>query len=313
MALVGPNCYGMINYTNGAVLWPFGAGEAKCQKGIALIMQSGMLPANITMNDRSLPITHVISAGNQASLTIEDYIDVLVEDERVTAIGLYIEGIKDISKFGNAALKALKANKPIVVLKAGQSDIAAQLTISHTGSMAGADSAFQALFEKTGMIRVFSPVELVETLKFVSVSGAPTGNRIAAFTCSGGDAAMVADACQSVGLELKTPSITATEKLKNLLPPIATVSNPLDYTTPIWGNTELMPEVFQALIEDDFDAAVVIQDFLLPTFMMIINCIEMMPNLSRKRFKQLNCPVQFAVICRKTSIENPEKWLLKRE
>ena len=118
MALVGPNCYGIVNYTNGATLWPFGAGDTRCEKGIALIMQSGMIPANMTMNDRSVPISYVISAGNQAILAIEDYIDALVDDSSVTAFGLYIEGIRDIEKFANSAIKALQAEKPIVVLKA---------------------------------------------------------------------------------------------------------------------------------------------------------------------------------------------------
>ena len=133
MALVGPNCYGLINYTNGAFLWPFGAGNMRCEKGIAIIMQSGMIPANLTMNDRSVPITYVISAGNQAVLSIEDYITALVDDERVTAIGIYIEGIKSIEKFANAAIKALELNKPVVVLKAGRSKLASEITVSHTG------------------------------------------------------------------------------------------------------------------------------------------------------------------------------------
>jgi len=192
MALVGPNCYGVINFTNGAVLWPFGAGDSRCDKGVALIMQSGMLPANMTMNERSVPISYVISAGNQAVLAIEDYMDLLVDDAAVTAIGLYIEGIRDIRRFAAAAIRAISANKPVVVLKAGKSALGSIISITHTGSLAGTDEAFQALFEQLGMIRVNSPVEMVETLKFLSVSGAPKGNRLAAFTCSGGDAAMVA-------------------------------------------------------------------------------------------------------------------------
>ncbi len=261
MALVGPNCYGLINYTNGAFLWPFGAGNTRCEKGIAIIMQSGMIPANLTMNDRSVPISYVISAGNQAVLTIEDYIDLLVDDPRVTAIGIYIEGIKSIEKFAAASIKALKANKPLVILKAGRSSLASGLTVSHTGSLAGTDEAFQALFDQLGIVRVDSPVELLETLKFLSVSGAPTGKRIAAFTCSGGDAALLADYCDKVGLQLPQPSKKARAQLTKLLPDIATVSNPLDYTTPLWGNTEVMPEVFKALIKDEYDAAIVIQDF----------------------------------------------------
>ena len=261
MALVGPNCYGLINYTNGATLWPFGAGDMRCDKGIALVMQSGMIPANMTMNDRSLPIAYVISAGNQAVLTIEDYIDVLVEDARVTAIGLYIEGIRNIDKFARVAIKALQAEKPIVVLKAGRSSLASQLTLSHTGSLAGTDQAFQALFDQLGMIRVDAPVVMMETLKFLSVSGSPKGKKVASFTCSGGDAALLADYCQKAGLDLPQPSAAARKKLAELLPDIATVSNPLDYTTPLWGNTEVMPGVFKALIADGYDAAVVIQDF----------------------------------------------------
>jgi acyl-CoA synthetase (NDP forming) len=261
LALVGPNCYGLVNFTNGAVLWPFGAGHHRCHKGVALVMQSGMLPANMIMNDRSVPISYVISAGNQAVLTIEDYIDVLLDDPAVTAIGLYIEGIKNIQKFADAAIKAIIAGKPVVVLKAGKSSLGSQISISHTGSLAGTDQAFQALFEQLGMIRVESPVEMMETLKFLSVSGAPQGHKLAAFTCSGGDAALVADYCEKIGLELTQPSTAASEMLTNILPDIATVSNPLDYTTPLWGNTEIMPRVFQTMIGDGYDAAVVIQDF----------------------------------------------------
>lgn len=261
MALVGPNCYGLVNFTNGAVLWPFGAGSERCQKGVALVMQSGMLPANMIMNDRSVPISYVISAGNQAVLAIEDYIDVLLDDSAVTAIGLYIEGIKSIRKFANAAIKAITSGKPIIVLKAGKSRLGSQISISHTGSLAGTDQAFQAMFDQLGMIRVESPVEMMETLKFLSVSGAPKGRKLAAFSCSGGDAALVADACEKIGLELSQPSAAIGDKLAELLPDIATVSNPQDYTTPLWGNTEVMPEVFQTMISDEYDAAVVIQDF----------------------------------------------------
>jgi acetate---CoA ligase (ADP-forming) len=261
MALVGPNSYGLINYISRAILWPFGAGSQRCTKGVALIMQSGMISANLTMNDRSVPISYVVSAGNQAVLTIEDYMDVLIDSDSVNAIGLYVEGIKDIARFSSVADKALRAGKPIVLLKAGKSKIGSALTLSHTGSMAGIDESFQTLFDLLGIIRVDSPVTMLETLKFLSVSGVPSGNKIAAFTCSGGDAALLADYSEKIGLDLTPPSVTARITLEALLPDIATVSNPLDYTTPLWGNTEQMPGVFSALMKDNYDAAVVIQDY----------------------------------------------------
>jgi acyl-CoA synthetase (NDP forming) len=261
LALVGPNCYGVISYTNNAILWPFGAGTCHCENGIALVMQSGMISANLAMNQRSVPLAYVISAGNQSMLAIEDYIETLVEDPKVSAIGLYIEGIVSIRKFAAAALNALEAGKPIVVLKAGRSAIGAQLTVSHTGSLSGADEAHQALFDQLGIIRVDSPEILLETLKFMTISGAPKGNRIAAFSCSGGDALLVADYCEGKNLELPQPSESAAAELAELLPDIATVSNPLDYTTPLWGNTEVMPKVFSAALSDGFDAAIFIQDY----------------------------------------------------
>ena len=149
----------------------------------------------------------------------------------------------------------------MVVLKAGKSKLGSQISISHTGSLAGTDEAFQALFDQLAMIRVESPVEMMETLKFLSVSGAPRRNRLAAFTCSGGDAALVADYCEKIGLDLVQPSATAAARLAALLPDIATVANPLDYTTPLWGNAAVLPEVFTTMMADDYDVALVIQDF----------------------------------------------------
>ena len=261
LALVGPNCYGLISYVHKAVLWPFGAGKVDCERGVALIMQSGMIAANLTMNQRSVPFAYVISAGNQSVLAIEDYIDLLAEDPAVTAIGLYVEGIVNIQSFSAACIKALNNNKPVVVIKGGRSAIGSRLTISHTGSLSGTDDAYQALFDQTGVLRVDSLEEMLETLKFITVSGLPKGNRLAAFTCSGGDAALVADYSEIYGLALPQPRDRASAALTKLLPDIATVSNPLDYTTPLWGNKEVMPKVFRAAMEDGCDMAILIQDY----------------------------------------------------
>ncbi len=261
MALVGPNCYGLINYIHDVALWPFGAGSCRCDKGIALIMQSGMIPADMVMNQRSVPLACVVSAGNQAMLAVEDYVEVLSDDPGITAFGIYLEGIRDIKSFARAALKALRAEKPIVLLKAGSSSIGSRLAVSHTGSLSGADEAHQALFDQLGIIRVHSPEVMLETLKFMTISGIPRGNRIAAFTCSGGEALMVADYCERVGLVLPQPSDSVQRELKSLLPDIATISNPLDYTTPLWGNREVMPKVFAAALKTPVDAAIFIQDY----------------------------------------------------
>lgn len=262
MALIGPNCYGMINYLDRVALWPFAHGGASPGWGAAIITQSGMLSSDITMSQRSLPLTHMISSGNQSVLSIEDLVNHLADHEAVRAIGIHIEGLRDVRAFEAACRKALENEVPVVALKTGSSKIGASLTVSHTGSLSGADDLHNALFERCGVIRVKSPSELLETLKFLCVAGAPKGNRIAGFTCSGGGATMLADHAETIGLDFPEFSTTAKAEMAALLPPIATVSNPLDYTTPIWGQAEITGPVFdRAMALLEADAAVLVQDY----------------------------------------------------
>jgi acetate---CoA ligase (ADP-forming) len=261
MALVGPNCSGLNNFIDDAPLWPFPFKFSHEDRGVAFITQSGMLGNTMTLNQRSVPFAYIISAGNQAVLGIEDYLNVLVDNPTVTAIGLYIEGLRDIPGFTDAALLALEKNIPIVALKAGTSEIGSRLTVTHTGSLSGTDDLYQALFDRLGIIRVTSPIALLETLKLLTVSGAPKGNRIAAFTASGGDCAMIADGGEPRGLLFPQPSEKISKVLTQQLPPIATVSNPLDYTTPLWGHEEPLHDVMTTMFKDGYDAAVIVQDY----------------------------------------------------
>ena len=264
LALIGPNCYGLINYVDRVALWPFAHGGSCPGYGAAIITQSGMLSSDLTMSQRSVPFAYMISAGNQSVLRVEDFIGLLVDDDKVRAIGIHIEGLQDVHAFERGARRALEAGKPIVALKSGTSKIGGQLTVSHTGSLSGTDDLYQALFDRLGIIRVHNPAALLETLKFICVSGLPKGNRIAGFTCSGGGATMLADHAEKIGLDFAQPSNAAATKLRDRLPDIATVSNPLDYTTPIWGDPERVPPVFNALLADGYDSAILVQDYPLP-------------------------------------------------
>ena len=262
MALIGPNCYGIINYLDKSALWPFAHGGSSPGYGAAIITQSGMLSSDISMSQRSLPFTHMVSAGNQAVLGIEDFIDILCENPATRAIGLHIEGLSDIPKFEKAALKALANDTPIVALKTGKSEIGSALTYSHTGSFSGSKELYEALFDRLGIISVTNPSQLIETLKYLCVVDRPTGKKIAGFTCSGGGATMLADYGEEIGLEFPRFDSAAVQVLEQHLPPIATVSNPLDYTTPIWGQPKLTEPVFRAALEqNDVQAAVLVQDY----------------------------------------------------
>jgi acyl-CoA synthetase (NDP forming) len=264
LALVGPNCYGLINFVDRVALWPFAHGGSCPGYGAAIITQSGMLSSDITMSQRSLPFAYMVAAGNQSVLHLEDFVDVLCEQPEVRAIGLHLEGLKDVGRFEQAALKALDRGVPIVALKTGNSAIGAELTVSHTGSLSGRRELYEALFDRLAIIRVDDPARLLETLKFLCVAGVPNGRRIAGFTCSGGGATLLADHGESVGLTYPQPGTATGQGLRQILPFTATVSNPLDYTTPIWGIRERTEPVFRTFLAEGYDAAIMLQDYPAP-------------------------------------------------
>lgn len=265
MVLVGPNCYGLINYINDTALWPFAHGGSSPGYGAAIVTQSGMFSSDITMAQRSLPMAYMLSVGNQAVNGIEAYVDLLHNRPEVRAIGLHIEGLQDVPRFERIALKALEHGTPIVALKTGTSAIGSALAVSHTGSLAGTNAYYEALFERVGIISVSSPAQMLETLKYLCVVGVPTSGKVAGFTCSGGGAAMLADHAEIIGLEFPEFDDPAARELRALLPDIATVSNPLDYTTPIWGQPEHTKPVFSRAMESaELGAAVLVQDYPAP-------------------------------------------------
>jgi acyl-CoA synthetase (NDP forming) len=261
MAVIGPNCYGLLNYVKGVALWPYGQPGHRVERGPAVITQSGMFAINLTFSERSAAFSHIVSSGNQSVLGIEDYIEFLLDDPAVSAVGLHIEMLRDIPRFARVALQAAAKGIPIVAFKTGASEIGARLTISHTGSLAGSDDAYNALFHRLGITRVATPAQLLETLKMFTHGGIPAGRRLGAFTCSGGDAEMVADWAEHYGLLLPQPSEHTRQRLAAQLGSFATVSNPLDYNTAIWGHEDRVEAAHSTFLEDGYDATVLIQDF----------------------------------------------------
>ncbi len=261
MALVGPNCYGVLNYVDGVALWPSAHGGHRVERGVALVSQSGNIALNLTMTGRSIPLAYVVSVGNQAVLGIGDYIPFLVDDPRVTAIGLYIEGLNDIDGFSRAAEYALGRGTPIVAIKVGTSEVASRLTLTHTSSLAGPDSFYDALFERLGIMRVNTLTTFMEALKLLSFSGPLPGRRLGVLTCSGGEAALTADLAKEARLSIPELSMHQVEALRTQLPPFATISNPLDYNTSLWGNADALQRCFITLMEGDIDVTLLIIDY----------------------------------------------------
>ena len=261
MALLGPNCYGLLDYLHSSALWPVAHGGKAVEKGVAVLTQSGNFAYNLSMSDRSLPVAYMASVGNQAQLGVAELMDVLLDEPRVTAIGLHLEGLKNVPGFARAAHKALEKGIPIIALKTGASQIGAELALSHTSSLSGSDALYDALFARLGVIRVSGPVSFVETLKAAACGKLPAGNSLIALACSGGDAGLIADCAERNALDLPTLDAGQTAELAQVLPSYANLVNPLDFTTAIWGDGEALNRMLDSALRTEADAAMLVLDY----------------------------------------------------
>ena len=236
LALVGPNCLGVMNQFDGAAIW---GGDNVLQsvanQGVALISQSGYIAYSITNVEQAFPLGYAISMGNQAVLDAADFIDAMLRDTRVRAIGLYLEGLVDVAALSEAALQAVERGIPLVVLKAGGTTASAELTYSHSGTLAVSNELWTALFQRLGMIEVSSPKQLVETLKLLGADKPPAGKRVVAAANSGGYAAMIGEKGRALGLEFPVPSDAQRAALRERVPDLVSLLNPLDWNLP-WAS-----------------------------------------------------------------------------
>ena len=261
LAVVGPNCYGLLNYMDGATLWPDVHGGTRTDHGVAIITQSGNIGISLTMQQRSLPLAYMISVGNQAVLSVADYIEALIADPRIKAIGIHIESVDDVERFSRAAVAAHARRIPLVVLKVGHSELGAKAALSHTSSLVGDDARYRALFHRLRIARVQTLPELLETLKLLAVTGPIPGRRIASISCSGGEAALIADEAQTLGMAMPAFDKRQEKRLQAILGSLVHVANPLDYHTFIWGKPDAQRQCFSAVLAGNQDVTVKVVDY----------------------------------------------------
>jgi acyl-CoA synthetase (NDP forming) len=261
MPVIGPNCYGFINYLDGVALWPDQHGGLQVDCGVAIVTQSSNVAINLTMQSRALPLAYVVTVGNQAQTGLAQIGQALLDDPRVTVLGLYIEGVGDLRAFEALAVQARRMGKPIVALKTGRSPQARAGAVSHTASLAGSGAGAQALFARLGVAEVTGLDAFLETLKLLHVTGALPSRRIASLSCSGGEASLMADSALDLNLEF--PPLTKAQKtaLRTALGPMVALANPLDYHTYIWGDVAAMTATFSALLGDDLALSCIVVDF----------------------------------------------------
>jgi acetyl-CoA synthetase len=257
----GPNCYGFVNFFDRAAMLPDQVVGEPIERGVAMICQSGTIALTLSFNERSVPIGYLFSVGNQSRLAVEDLIEILCEDARVTAFGLYLEGIKDPERFARAADKARRAGKPIAVIKSGRTAAAARTAHSHTGALAGADGVFEAFCRQAGLARCDTLSGLCETLKLFHGGGALAGRRVLIAGASGGDMAMTADVARGLDLDFAAIPEARAVELRALLTDRVTISNPFDIHTYLWFDPPALKRVFSSMMQAGYDAVGFMLDF----------------------------------------------------
>lgn len=231
-ALIGPNCLGLINTAEDVRLNATFAAQIPAAGNIGFLSQSGALTAAALDYARSKRIgfSKVFNLGNKADVTELDLLDVLARDPDTQVILLYVEELSEGRRFIEAAreISEQAPPKPILVLKAGRTAAGARAVSSHTGSLAGSDQVYEAIFAQAGVLRVESIEELFDYAGAFSRQPLPKGKRVAIVTNAGGPGILATDACIRQGLELSRFSAATIKALRSVVPGEAHVGNPLD-------------------------------------------------------------------------------------
>ena len=254
LLVCGPNCFGILNVHDrtspfiGVIPIPLVAGN------VALVSQSGGLTNVLVppLMARGIGFSSVVSCGNQAGATVEDYLAYLVEDPSTNVIGAFVEGFREPSRLAAIGGRAQALGKPIVILKVGRSEVARTAALAHTASVVGSAQVAEAALRKAGLIQVPSLNDLLETLALLSVAGHDRawGTRLGVLTGTGGLMAYLGDAATDVGVELPPLSPATEERLRAVMPDFVGVTNPLDGTGAMYEDATLFPALLEGLAAD---------------------------------------------------------------
>ncbi len=261
LMVVGPNCMG--TYCPAARLTAWGAIPG-FSGPVGIISQSGGITQRLTeyISSLGVGVRKAVSFGNGAVLTAHDYLAYMAEDEKVKVIALYLESIKDGA--GLLALtRQISRTKPIVLLKGGESAAGANTVVSHTGSIAGDGSIWNAFARQAGVTKVGSLDEWVDALLIFSLLSEPAGSGVFIAGGGGGNSVTYSDVCVREGLSVPKPSGKTMQRLRELVPTVGSIAgNPLDMFA-IFQDAAFLNEILKLTYADPMIHMVIV-DRLIP-------------------------------------------------
>ncbi|RJR52365.1 MAG: hypothetical protein C4576_02680 [Desulfobacteraceae bacterium] len=261
--VIGPNCHGVYCPRSGLTLVP-GSNFPRESGPVALISQSGGFAEMIVLQSRGIGIRYskVVSYGNALDVGESDLLEFLSEDEDTKIVMAYVEGVKDGRRFLEVVRRTSRV-KPVLIWKAGLTDMGRRAAGSHTGSLAGSKFLWETFFAQSGAVEIGSTDDLIDTaIAFLNLP-ASIGRRVALVTGSGGAGVIGSDACERLKLSMPTLSGEAQHRISSLLPSIGTsVRNPVDLATPR-PRTSVLRGVLEAVAgSDEIDVIILGRMFL---------------------------------------------------
>jgi acyl-CoA synthetase (NDP forming) len=254
IGIVGPNCQGMMNVTDG-VFAGFGAAfqiPNILPGPVSLVTQSGGFGyAVVSMADEAgVGFHHVVCTGNEAGISTLDFIRYFIADPATRIVAGYVEGLKDARRLLTIGDQALAAGKPIMIWKVGKSEAGQRAALSHTANLGGSNELYRALFQQRGILEVDDVQDLADYSRAFLSGRAPQGPRVGIVTISGGGGVVMADLCSEFGLRTPALSDESAAKLREVLPSFGSVENPVDVTGNIFNDPAVLARVLRVVGED---------------------------------------------------------------
>jgi acyl-CoA synthetase (NDP forming) len=240
MVVCGPNCMGFLAPAHGLAISGYPVNSAAPAGPVTFITHSGSVWEAFLQNRRGIAFNYIISSGNEMVTSLADYMQFALTDPTTRVIGLFLETIRDPQRFVTALAEAAERDIPVVALKVGRSERGAELALAHSGALAGADAAYEALFAHYGVCRVKSPDEFLDTLELFSGGRRAPTRFASALLDSGGQRAMLVDLAESAGVSFARLSPESETSLGQILEPGLIPANPLD----AWGTGNGYGEIY---------------------------------------------------------------------
>ncbi|ALL71134.1 Protein acetyltransferase (plasmid) [Paraburkholderia caribensis MBA4] len=263
MVICGPNCMGLANFNTRAItafatlIKDFPPGDIG---HIALVTQSGNMSAVIygTGHQRGLRFSQFINTGNEACLEFSSYLDFLAHDPETHVVIGYTEGLRDGQKFVEVADRFNRANKPLVLIKSGETEQGSVAAMSHTAALAGNHAINRAAFRQLGVMQARDPVHLVDLAYLAGFRGKRGGGRVAVASISGAMGGLLTDLLVQSGLAVPPLPSHLQQRLKDTAPELGMVANPIDLTGNLYNREGIAGKVFGALADaPDIDTVLV--------------------------------------------------------